>query len=271
MIFRWVAGGEGWRTGPWTTGWRTLPYLLLETPRGGDWRLELADGTVLRGASESMLMVPGRLRHRLSVAVGARLYTRWALVAPEYAPGFPLFTPAQGARVLPPSLAGRARGLLRGLRALDGREELPAQARRMRLGYALLETLLRLPGAPVTRPAWRDERLRAVLEQIERQPDETMTRASLARRAGLSPTRFHYVFKAATGLAPMAYLRQARLRLAEEHLLTGALTVKVIAARCGFASAIYFCRLFRRRHGVTPLAYRAAWGLPRGRGAARAH
>lgn len=260
MLFRLVSNDTGPRRGPWTTGWRTVPFALLESPRGGTWILECEGGPTLRIASGGVLIVPGGLRHRLSVAPGDRLETVWAVVAFEHFPGCPVFRPEHGAFVLPAAAARTVRRLLLALDGLRGHDRLVDRARRQRCGYQALECILQhLEGDGVLAVPDDRQRLRPVLEYIERHPHEPLARHQLARMAHLSPTRFHYVFKETTGLAPMAYLQAVRLRRAQEWLIASNRSAKDIAARCGFASPIYFCRLFRKRHGVTPLTYRARW------------
>ena len=65
-------------------------------------------------------------------------------------------------------------------------------------------------------------------------------------------------------MAPVAYVLQARLRQAQHLLLTTPDTVAGVAARSGFASSYYFCRVFRRQFQTTPTAFRRETGI-RGR------
>ena len=50
----------------------------------------------------------------------------------------------------------------------------------------------------------------------------------------------------------MAYLYDFRLAIGRKLLENDYLSIKEIAARCGFADANYFIRAFRKRHGCSP-------------------
>lgn len=99
-------------------------------------------------------------------------------------------------------------------------------------------------------------RLVEVAQHIEAHADERLTLAALAKRAGLSPSRFQRVFKAAFGVSPKAYqdaLRMNRFKTAlkEGDDVTGA----IFSAGYGSISRIYGEQL--RNIGMTPKAYRA--------------
>lgn len=63
-------------------------------------------------------------------------------------------------------------------------------------------------------------------------------------------------FSEATGVSIGDYLAQQRLRWAAQQLRGTSDKLDLIAARCGFASASYLCRVFRQRFGVTPADFR---------------
>jgi AraC-like DNA-binding protein len=45
------------------------------------------------------------------------------------------------------------------------------------------------------------------------------------------------------------------MKLAESMLQRGNASVKETAAACGFADPSYFCKVFRRFHGVSPAKF----------------
>ncbi len=78
-----------------------------------------------------------------------------------------------------------------------------------------------------------------------------------AAQAGLSVSYFSESFRDHTGLSPMAYLGQLRIRHACRLLdLTGK-TVKSIALESGFSDPYYFSRAFKKTMGIAPDKYRA--------------
>lgn len=78
----------------------------------------------------------------------------------------------------------------------------------------------------------------------------------LAAVAGYS--RYHFIrqFHRHYGMSPMEFVTDLKMRLAVRLLQTEKLTVKEVADRCGFSSAGYFCRVFRKHHGKTPARFR---------------
>ena len=67
-------------------------------------------------------------------------------------------------------------------------------------------------------------------------------------------SRFHFLrtFKAALGIAPMAYVTSRRMERAAELLTMTQRSVKQVAAATGFAHVSYFCTAFRRYFGHAP-------------------
>ncbi len=81
---------------------------------------------------------------------------------------------------------------------------------------------------------------------------------ALARPMRLSVDHFIRGFRRRFGLSPMAYRSQARLREAAHLLAGGAVAVKEVSHRLGFADAGAFTRAFRRRFGLTPSEWKIA-------------
>lgn len=86
--------------------------------------------------------------------------------------------------------------------------------------------------------------------------DQKVDLEKLARRLGMSYSRFRMLFKAHTGVAPHQYLLDVRLNLARHWLTDSNLTVSEIADRLGFSTVYYFSRLFKKRTGASPSTYR---------------
>ncbi|MBA3708844.1 MAG: AraC family transcriptional regulator [Planctomycetes bacterium] len=80
--------------------------------------------------------------------------------------------------------------------------------------------------------------------------------ADLAQAAGYS--RFHFTrrFRDAYGMAPGEFLTDLRIRTAAGLLRGSQPAIKDVAARCGFADAAYFCKVFRRVMGTSPGDFR---------------
>jgi AraC-like DNA-binding protein len=78
----------------------------------------------------------------------------------------------------------------------------------------------------------------------------------LAARLGLHRSSLTRQFRAAMGLAPVAYLSSLRMQNALSLLTSTDLPVAVIARRTGFTDPYYFSRCVTRATGLSPRAFR---------------
>lgn len=78
----------------------------------------------------------------------------------------------------------------------------------------------------------------------------------LAHYHSLSPSHFARLFREHQGDTPQRFLQNARLARAKTLLETGDLTVKEIAAACGYVDAAHFCHAFKAATRLTPKLYR---------------
>ncbi|MBT3194428.1 MAG: AraC family transcriptional regulator [Verrucomicrobia bacterium] len=85
---------------------------------------------------------------------------------------------------------------------------------------------------------------------------DTIDTEALAHRLGFSLSRFRAVFKEHTGAAPNQYQIDIRMNLARHWLAESHHTVTEIAEMLGFSSVYYFSRLFKKKEGCPPSAYR---------------
>jgi len=97
--------------------------------------------------------------------------------------------------------------------------------------------------------------LAKVREHIEANLDGDLSLAALAAVAGLSPSYFGQVFRAATGLPPAAHVCGARVRRARELLRSGKHTATEVTHLVGFSSQQLMTSTFRRLLGTLPSDY----------------
>lgn len=78
----------------------------------------------------------------------------------------------------------------------------------------------------------------------------------IACQVNMSYSWFRHIFKRYTGFAPNQYILELKIRKGKELLTNTMMTVKEITFEVGMDNPEYFCTLFRRKAGMTPMAYR---------------
>jgi AraC-like DNA-binding protein len=106
------------------------------------------------------------------------------------------------------------------------------------------------------------ERLGAIRAQAEelihaQAADPDFTPTTVAEQMAVSLRQLYRAFDGTE--SPAARIRHRRLEMAAAVLAGGVnVSVDTIASQCGFASAEYFSRAFRRHYGLSPRAYRSS-------------
>jgi AraC-like DNA-binding protein len=93
---------------------------------------------------------------------------------------------------------------------------------------------------------------------MHEKPEYPWTLRELAQAAKISRATFALYFKTIAGITPFAYLTKWRMRLAEQALRDGDISVAVLARRNGYASESAFSHAFKRQLGLSPRHYRKA-------------
>ncbi|NEG88832.1 AraC family transcriptional regulator [Bifidobacterium aerophilum] len=101
-----------------------------------------------------------------------------------------------------------------------------------------------------------------VLTYISAHLGEPLSVADMAARAYMSEYHFIRVFRKETGYTPHAYLVEARIHAAKYLLTTTDMPLKQLCEECGFTDTSAFCAAFRRKTGVSPIAFRQRGGSP---------
>ncbi len=81
---------------------------------------------------------------------------------------------------------------------------------------------------------------------------------SLCRTFGVSKNSLYANFHTAFGKTVNEYITDMRLKQAKKLLCETSLSIDRISEQTGFASYTYFSRLFKKKYGLSPLAYRKA-------------
>jgi transcriptional regulator GlxA family with amidase domain len=114
-----------------------------------------------------------------------------------------------------------------------------------------------LAGQAATRPGVRE-----LQAWIADHLDGDLSVPALAERAFMSPRNFARVFSREVGVTPAAYVEGLRLERARMLLETSDLQLHEIALRSGFGTVETLRRVFGRRLGVNPNAYRSRFASP---------
>ena len=124
------------------------------------------------------------------------------------------------------------------------------------LAALLLRTAVRRSGPELAQAG--QVRLRTDAIIYEQAADPNLTPASIAAQLNISLRQLYRAFNGTE--SPAARIRRRRLERAAEILAarSGPGHVERVAIECGFASAEYFSRAFRREFGLSPRAYRSA-------------
>jgi AraC-like DNA-binding protein len=84
-----------------------------------------------------------------------------------------------------------------------------------------------------------------------------ITRESVARQFGISPSYLSRVFQMQGHMTFSSYLMHVRTDRAKHLLRSYNLKLDDVSARCGYRDTAYFCRVFKRLAKLTPAEYRA--------------
>ncbi len=85
----------------------------------------------------------------------------------------------------------------------------------------------------------------------------------LAAVAQLSASHFTRAFKETFGETPLGYVSRQRMRYAQDLMLKSGECLSQIALTCGHCDQSHFTRVFRRKVGMSPRAWRRQFGQQR--------
>lgn len=80
--------------------------------------------------------------------------------------------------------------------------------------------------------------------------------AAMGERSGLKPRTFERRFRSATGYRPMEYIHTLRVEEAKQIIETEPGSIEEVVYKVGYQDPTFFRRLFKRKTGLTPAAYR---------------
>jgi AraC-like DNA-binding protein len=262
LRFEYQSGGQAKLKRSHSTGWRTVPGLMISQAHCGGEAISLRDGTSVEARDGDLFVLPSGVWHEVRV-ITPRESRRWVHVNYFVLGHLDLCSLLQM-----PLHAGRALGRrigdligqwLRDSAKIAPDRTLRLNARRNEFGFrllALLSEVMQWRLGAQARVA-RTQRLAPVLERMNRDFQQPIRRDELAQLACLSPAQFHAVFRETIGTTPAQCLREIRIRNAQRLLLQTEAPIKAIAEQCGLGDPFAFSRCFRRICGISPSDYRA--------------
>ena len=231
----------------------------------GTARYEFADRDPITIASGCILVIPPHTCHRISGGIDSPISRSSIFLRPcrKRMPDKDFFTPAEYrktilARLLEKSLcpfrlpfeversAKAMPALIRKGAALDPMENL-------RLRAIVVNTVLGAANAdraPARTPS--NDIVSDALRWIENRLGSPFSLNELVTHIGYSRSRFCAIFKSHTGLTPLEWATERRLKKAQELLSSGKTSVADVARAVGFRTPAFFAKTFRTHYGVIP-------------------
>ncbi len=261
LRFEYLSGGITYLDAGHSTGWRVLPGLMISQIFHGSDRMMLEDDVVIPVPSGSLMLLAAGVHHRIDMVEPAGL-SRWAHVNFYIMNNLDLFSLIDMPPVAAPKLGNAVGEAIAAWLSVEQRADadpLYLCARRQEFGFHLLGLLSKVCHIKhdAAEQVEQRRRLRRVIDYMHTHFREPLERNDLAKLACLSPAQFHRTFHQVIGLTPVAYLRQVRIRQAQQRLLASTLTIADIAEQVGFADLFVFSKCFKRSCGISPTEYRA--------------
>ncbi len=97
-----------------------------------------------------------------------------------------------------------------------------------------------------------------IINNVHKEYSNTFEIQQLARKAGMSTTAFHAIFKDMTGTTPLQYIKNIRLHKAKEMIQHEREKASIAAMRVGYESSSQFSREYKRTFGTSPAKDRQA-------------
>ena len=105
--------------------------------------------------------------------------------------------------------------------------------------------------------------IRKVITHIDAELSGDLRLGKLAKLHNVSPEYLSTLFHKEAGKTLTQFVNEKRLELGADLLRTSHLQIQTIAEYCGFPDAGYFAKLFKKRYGISPKAFREHKDIPR--------
>ncbi|MAQ82473.1 MAG: AraC family transcriptional regulator [Maritimibacter sp.] len=109
-----------------------------------------------------------------------------------------------------------------------------------------------------TRIGVRHPKLSQVIHMMEKNIEEPISPATLARDVGMSTRQLERLFRRYLNRSPKRYYMELRLQKARNLLMQTDMSVINVALACGFASPSHFSKCYRAHYSTTPYRERGS-------------
>lgn len=100
--------------------------------------------------------------------------------------------------------------------------------------------------------------LTRLMQFMEKEMDNSeLTVDQMVEHIGMGRTVFFKRLKAVTGLSPVEFIREVRVKRAAQLLQTGAYNVSEVTYMVGMSDSRYFSKCFKLKYGMTPTEWKA--------------
>ena len=216
---------------------------------------DMADTVTADGSEGRLLLIAPSTPHFIIPEQGV-LYARRNLL---FSPAFLAPCPPEWREL--PTLFGEGGCMIPAERELIAlfiqmTDAIQKEASQSRKRFLLLYLLSRLEESVSVKPHGTEipSFIHEALRHITEHSHDKLTAAALADKVHVGRTTLMTSFRRYTGMTIGEYLTRYRLRNAISLLREG-VTEQAVAEQCGFGSAGYLIRVFRRQFGVTPREY----------------
>ena len=128
---------------------------------------------------------------------------------------------------------------------------------REQLEQSYRQRLMRLEPQKVDEPIPGDAFLAKLLDVMDKQMDNnTLTVDELVDEMGMGRTVFFNKLKSMTGLSPVEFIREMRIKRAAQLLEEHKYNITEVTYMVGMNDSRYFAKCFKNTYGVTPTEYR---------------
>lgn len=102
----------------------------------------------------------------------------------------------------------------------------------------------------------KDERIRKAIEILSNNFEKKIDVDTVAKKIGMSASRFAHLFKEEIGETPMSFRESIRLERAKQLIFSTNMSIKQIATTLAYDCSFHFSKRFKSRIGVSPQKYR---------------